>query len=128
MNRQSIFWVVCFLITLSFVFSIPEIVYGGETLIVQGMSGGGMRGGGMMGGDGRIIHQLFANHDQIHRTVEEISGGIRSITESDNPQVAALIKEHVPRMYQRIEKGQGIPMIMGYGKNTCKLGHDLKKC
>ena len=71
-----------------------------------------MRGGGMRGGDGRIIHQLFANHDQIHRTVEEIPDGIRAVTESDNPQVAALIKEHVPRMYQRIENGQGIPMIM----------------
>lgn len=60
----------------------------------------------------RVYYQLFANHDQIRRTVAEILGGIRSITESDNPQVAALIKEHVPRMYQRIENGQGIPMIM----------------
>jgi hypothetical protein len=66
----------------------------------------------MMGGDGRIIHQLFANHDQIYRSVEEIPGGIRTITESDNPQVTALIQEHVPRMYQRIENRRGIPMIM----------------
>jgi hypothetical protein len=112
MNRQSILWVAAFLIALTFVFTIPTIVSSEETIIGQGMGGGFMRGGGMRGGDGRIIHQLFAHHDQVRRTVEEIPGGIRSVTESDNLQVAALIQKHVPRMYQRIENGQGIPMIM----------------
>ncbi|HAC64036.1 MAG TPA: hypothetical protein DCF68_10975 [Cyanothece sp. UBA12306] len=112
MNRQSIIVLIGLLFTLFLSLTLPEIAYSGETLSVQGMGRGGMRGGRMMGGDGRIIHQLFANHDQIRRTVEEIPGGVRTVTESDNPQVAALIKEHVPRMYQRIENGQGIPMIM----------------
>jgi hypothetical protein len=34
------------------------------------------------------------------------------VTESDNPQVSALIQSHVPKMYQRINDGQGIPMMM----------------
>jgi hypothetical protein len=113
MNRKSILWVICFIMTLAFVFAIPKMVNSKDTtLITQGMMGGGMRGRGMMGGDIGIIHQLFANHNQVHRTVEEIPGGVRAVTESDNPQVAALIKEHVPTMYQRIENRQGIPMIM----------------
>ena len=32
------------------------------------------------------------------------------MTESDDPAVAALIQSHVSRMYQRLARGQGIPM------------------
>ncbi|WP_219903899.1 hypothetical protein [Stenomitos frigidus] len=68
--------------------------------------------GGMMGGNGMgTIHQLFANHQQIHRTVQDIPGGIRATTESDNPKVTALIQSHVPSMYQRMNKKQVIPMV-----------------
>ncbi|GAB4330985.1 MAG: hypothetical protein OHK0047_18540 [Leptolyngbyaceae cyanobacterium] len=70
----------------------------------------GNRGMGM-GGEGSTIHQLFAYHDQIHRSVEDIPGGIRAITESDNPQVAALIQSHVSRMYARLDQQDPIPMI-----------------
>ncbi len=48
----------------------------------------------------------------MHRTVEEIPGGIRAVTESDSPQVTALIQSHVPTMYRRIQNRQGIPIIM----------------
>jgi hypothetical protein len=78
-----------------------------------GGMGRGMRGGGSMGGgDMQTIHQLFAYHNQIRRSVEEIPGGIRARTESDNPQVAALIQAHIPTMYRRIANRKGIPMIM----------------
>lgn len=62
-------------------------------------------------GDMQVIHQLFANHDTIQRTVEEIPGGIRAVTESDDPQVAALIQEHVTEMYERIDEGQVFTMM-----------------
>jgi hypothetical protein len=62
-------------------------------------------------GDMQVIHQLFANHDAIQRTVEEIPGGIRAVTESDDPQIAALIQEHVTEMYDRIDEGQVFTMM-----------------
>ncbi|MBF2078129.1 MAG: hypothetical protein IGR76_06305 [Synechococcales cyanobacterium T60_A2020_003] len=61
--------------------------------------------------DMQVIHQLFVNHDSIQRTVEEIPGGIRAVTESDDPQIAALIQEHVTEMYDRIDEGQGFTMM-----------------
>lgn len=41
-------------------------------------------------GDGQIIHQLFAKHDLMRREVEEIPGGIKAITVSDDPTVAEI--------------------------------------
>ena len=111
MNRRSFLWVISLLITLTLVFAFPKIVHSEETATLRQMRGGCMRGNQMSQCDGRIIHQLFANHEQVHRTVEEIPNGIRAVTESDNPEVTALLQEHVPKMYQRIENRQGIPMM-----------------
>lgn len=82
--------------------------------------GPGMMGPGMMGmnndattmaqlGD---IHALLVNHDRVKRTVTNLSDGIRTVTESDDPQVAALIKKHVAEMGQRVEAGDdpGLPI------------------
>ncbi len=107
MKRKSTLWIVVFVLALGLVLLAPKLVTG-QTKVAQGMMGGGMMGGGDMG----TIRQLFANHNQVHRTVKEIPGGIRAVTESNNPQVSALIQSHVPSMYQRIKGGQGILMIM----------------
>lgn len=82
--------------------------------------GRGMMGPGMMGmnhdaatmaqlGD---IHALLANHDRVKRTVTNLPDGIRTITESDDPEIAALIKKHVAEMGQRVEVGDdpGLPI------------------
>jgi hypothetical protein len=63
------------------------------------------------GEDIQTIHQLFAYHTQINRRIEQIPGGIRTVTESDNPQVTALIQAHVSRMYERVNQHETIPMI-----------------
>ncbi len=121
MNRKLSIWMFASVLIAGAMFGAPRLAATASPTIqeiAQGMMGGGMMQGGMSGpgmmggGDMRSIRELFASHNQIRRTVEEIPGGIRSVTESDNPQVAALIKAHVPRMYQRIENRQGIPMIM----------------
>ncbi len=112
MNRRLMRWVVGLLITLTFILASPDIVHSEETLIGHQMSGGCMKSAQMSRCDGKIIHQLFDNHHQIRRSVEEIPGGIRAVTESDHSEVAALIQEHVSRMYKRIENGQRIPMMM----------------
>ena len=78
------------------------------------MHGQGGGGGWRMGGnreDMQIVHQLFANHNLIRCTVEEIPGGIRTVTESDNPQVAALLQQHVGSMHQRLDQGQCFAMM-----------------
>jgi hypothetical protein len=68
-----------------------------------GMMGGGM--GGMMG-PMRTGMQLFNNHAKVHRQVTVLSDGVRAVTESDDPHVAALIQEHVSDMYARIDRDQ----------------------
>jgi hypothetical protein len=68
--------------------------------------------GGMMGGMSDMMGpmmtgmELFRRHDQIRRTVTILPNGIRAVTESDDPDVAALIQKHVSSMYQRIDQDQ----------------------
>jgi hypothetical protein len=96
---------------------------------MDGEMGPGMRragsgrmgmGPGMMGGahdsatmgQMRDIHALLASHDRIKRTVTNLPDGIRTVTESDDPQTADLIKTHVAEMGQRVKNGDdpGLPI------------------
>jgi hypothetical protein len=89
---------------------------------MRGQMGSGMMGmgPGMMGmnagsatmderGD---IHGLLFNHDRIKRTVTNLPDGIRTVTESDDSEVAATIKKHVAEMGKRVEEGRdpGLPI------------------
>jgi hypothetical protein len=58
------------------------------------------------------IHQLFINHDRITRTVTNLPNGIRTVTESADPRIAQLLKDHVTSMGQRVETGNdpGLPI------------------
>jgi hypothetical protein len=60
----------------------------------------------------RDIHTLFAGHDRIKRTVTNLPDGIRTVTESDDPEIAALIKKHVAEMGERVKAGDdpGLPI------------------
>ena len=58
--------------------------------------------------DMRVIHDLLTRHDKIRRDVEDIDGGIRSRTTSDDPQLADLIRSHVQAMRARIEDNRPI--------------------
>jgi len=44
------------------------------------------------------IRDLFLNHDRIKRSVTNLPDGIRTLTESDDPQLAKVIKDHVAAM------------------------------
>lgn len=91
---------------------------------VQAQRGGGRgMGPGMMGMMGmahdsatmaqvRVIHELVVNNERIKRTVTNLPNGIRTITESDDPRLAQLIKEHVVTMDQRVVRGDdpGLPV------------------
>lgn len=104
MNRQLRLGIILFLLALGLTFSAGRVM----------ACGGWMMDGGMMGGnrqDMQIVHQLFANHSLIRRTVEEIPGGVRTVTESDIPQVTALIQAHVQSMHQRVDEGRWFAMM-----------------
>jgi hypothetical protein len=68
--------------------------------------GPGMMGGSATTGERSDIHDLFLDHDRIKRTVTNLPDGIRTVTESDDPQVAAVIKRHVADMGKRVDEGR----------------------
>lgn len=51
------------------------------------------------------IEALFANHEKVTRRVEEIAGGIRAFTTSNDPEVARQLRTHVGQMKARLEAG-----------------------
>lgn len=58
--------------------------------------------------DQEVFHYLLANHDKIHRTVTKTEKGVETLTESDSPEVAAKIQEHVSAMHRRVVEGRGL--------------------
>ena len=88
--------------------------------IGSGMMGPGMMGMGMMGmahdsatmSQLQVIHTLLINHDRITRSVTNLPDGIRTVTESDDPALAAQIKTHVAEMGGRVGAGDdpGLPI------------------
>jgi hypothetical protein len=71
-------------------------------------AGGGMMSGGMMGSatsaDMGLYMDLFNRHTEIHRSVEEVPGGIRTTTESDAPDLVAQLQSHVLSMYSHLNQ------------------------
>jgi hypothetical protein len=53
-----------------------------------------------------LVHDLLFNNTKIKRTVTNLPDGIRTVTESDDPQVAQSIKAHVGSMSQRLQDGR----------------------
>ena len=72
----------------------------------------GMAHGSVTTAEMGTIHELMIRHEQITRTVTNLPDGIRATTESDDPEVAKLIKKHVAEMNQRVREGNdpGLPI------------------
>ena len=60
--------------------------------------------------DREVFQFLLTNHEKIQRTVKELPNGVETLTESENPEVAAKIKEHVEWMTVRIRDAKSIRM------------------
>jgi hypothetical protein len=78
-----------------------------------GQAGRGMAGRHGMHDDAHMadmqgIRALFAARTQITRTVTVRADGVETVTESDDPAVARLIKQHVAAMYARVEHARPI--------------------
>ena len=56
--------------------------------------------------DMSLVHEMIGNHKQINRKVTNLANGIKTITESDDPQTAQTIKAHVASMEQRLKEGR----------------------
>jgi hypothetical protein len=56
--------------------------------------------------DMRLVHEMIVSHERIKRTVTNLPNGIRTVTESDDPQAAQSVKAHVASMEQRLKEGR----------------------
>lgn len=61
---------------------------------------------GTLAYDQDVFLTLLGNHEKIRRTVREIPGGVETVTDSDQPIVAGLIRDHVHAMKGRLEDGR----------------------
>ncbi len=102
-------------------YQIKEHATGDSSVVQQSASGdpiNGMRAMMAGGHDAATmaqmgdIHELFMNHDRMTRTVTNLPDGIRSVTASDDPRIAQLLKDHVAAMQQRVGTGNdpGLPI------------------
>jgi hypothetical protein len=84
------------------------------------MQGMGM-GHGMMGmlqgedttaAESEELFDMFMNHDRITRSVTNLPDGIRTVTESDNPELSAAIVSHVVGMINRVEENRDPGLVI----------------
>ncbi len=73
----------------------------------RGMMGRGLGSG--MRGDMTTIHAMFDNRDKIKRTVKDLPNGAEAITESDDAEIVALVRQHVPAMESRVVGNEPLP-------------------
>jgi hypothetical protein len=82
----------------------------------RGFGWRGGRGGGGPWGDPEFVndrdmfHFLLGHREAIQRNVKKIANGVETVTESDDPEVAATIQRHVESMHQRLKEGRPIHM------------------
>ena len=91
---------------------IASLTLAGATYAQMGQRNGMPGMGGMMGGgqmkDMMPIHSLLMNHTQITRTVQDIPGGVRTVTTSKDPQLVQTLRTHVWAMKKRVTQDQPI--------------------
>jgi hypothetical protein len=58
--------------------------------------------------DRDVFHFLLDHRADVRRTVKVLENGVETVTESDRPEVAAKIREHVAAMHKRVQDGTGI--------------------
>jgi len=84
----------------------PGMMGAMEPEMMRAMMGGGGQRDAAFGADMGLVHEMLGNHERIERKVSNLPNGIRTVTESDDPQVAATIKAHVASMEQRLKEGR----------------------
>ncbi len=81
--------------------------------------------------DRDVFHFLLANRADIKRTVKGTKTGVETVTESDKPEVAKKIQEHVAAMHERVKSGKGIhlrdPLFAEIFKHHDKIAMTVEK-
>jgi uncharacterized protein len=81
--------------------------------------------------DRDVLHFLLASRKDIKRTVKETKDGVETVTESDKPEVAKKIQEHVAAMHKRVKSGKGIhyrdPLFAEIFKHYEKIDMKVEK-
>jgi hypothetical protein len=57
--------------------------------------------------------EMFNRHSEITRTVEEIPGGVRTVTQSNSPDLVALLQAHVSSMYSHLDQAAEVMCMSG---------------
>ncbi len=87
----------------------PVSAQGPSREIGRGPGFGRGRGPGpAMRADQDVFHYLLGHHADIRRTVTRTVKGVETVTESDQPEVAKKIQEHVAAMHKRVREGRGL--------------------
>lgn len=100
----------------------------GHDMMCMGPGGTGMEHGSGSMADMGVIHQLMVHHDRITRTVTNLHDGVRTVTESDDPQLAKLIQEHVGSMAEHVgaQEDPGMPMESADAHAILKNGDKIE--
>lgn len=61
--------------------------------------------GGVSSMDMSKYMNMFMRHTELRRSIEDISGGVRTTTESDSPDLVAELQAHVSSMYSHLDQG-----------------------
>jgi hypothetical protein len=100
-------------LTLAAVAVIVAVTIAVDGLSAQRGGRGPQRGRGddaAFRADRDVFHFLVSHRDEIERTVQRLANGVKTQTQSDNPEVAQQIKKHVTSMYDRVKRGRPIRM------------------
>src|SRR6266545_2263194 len=110
MSRRTALWLAGLAAGLAAVAVAGPLLLWREVSSRLGGEAGGS--GGMMGaattGDMSSYMDLFDHHTEIRRTVEQVPGGVRTTTKSDDPALAARLQAHVSAMYGHLQQGQEV--------------------
>ncbi len=86
---------------------------------------------GDMARDMEVFRFLLEHHKDIRRTVKKLDNGVQTLTESDDPEVAKKIQEHVPAMYKRMKAGRPVrhwdPLFVELFRNADKMTMKIEK-
>ena len=74
----------------------------------RGPMGRGQAGDPAFAKDRDLFHYLLEHRGDVRRTVKLLDNGVETLTESDDPKVAAAIQEHVASMEKRVKENRPI--------------------
>lgn len=89
---------------------LAAIAMGGLAMPEALAQGRGPRGDADFAADQATFQFLLEHRDAIQRQVTRVPAGVETLTESNDPAVAARLAEHVEAMHKRLLAGRGIHM------------------